>query len=210
MEMIELKNITKCYGNHKILDNINYIFQAGKVYLITGENGSGKSTLIKSILKLIRLTNGEITVNTNQIGYVPEHIIFPEFVQVFPFLQKLALIKKIDPFVVTDVVDFFLDFWGLYPNKRSFLKSLSKGMMQKIMIIQAFFGDPKLLVFDEPLNGLDEYSQMRFFKLIKEEKSRNKTILISTHYANYYRDFCDNFLKMNQGGINEEHFKLSF
>lgn len=210
MAMIELKNVTKYYGRHKILDEINYLFQTGKVYLITGENGSGKSTLIKSILKLISLTNGEIIVNTNQIGYVPEHIIFPEFVRVFPFLQKLALIKKIDRFVVTDVVDFFLDFWDLYPYKRSFLKSLSKGMMQKILIIQAFLGDPQLYVFDEPLNGLDKHSQMLFFKLIKEEKSRNKTILISTHYANYFRDFCDNLIKINQGRINEEHIKLSF
>ncbi|MGD9604937.1 MAG: ATP-binding cassette domain-containing protein [Bacilli bacterium] len=205
MIIIDLINISKSYGKQIIFNLLNYQFEQGKTYLITGENGAGKTTIIKAILKLIQIEEGEIKVKTNKIGYVPEKISFPDFVRAFSFLQQLALIKGIDAFIVNDIVDFYLDDWCLLENKQKHLKELSKGMLQKILIIQSFLGNPDLLVFDEPLNGLDERSQAHFKRLITKEKTAKKTILISTHYPEYYKGMEDVHLIVNNGCLNEKY-----
>ena len=205
MTIIDLNNVVKYYGRQLVLDHLTFSFQTGKVYLLTGENGTGKTTLIKAILQLIHLDEGFILVKTKQIGYVPEKINVPEFVRIFPFLEKLALIKKVDSGSVVDVVEFYLEKWGLLMQKNNFVKTLSKGMLQKLLLIQAFFSNPHLLIFDEPLNGLDETAQKLFFREIKKEKSYLKTIIISTHNLHYYQEIVDHFLTIHHGKLDEKH-----
>jgi ABC-type multidrug transport system ATPase subunit len=210
MEIIDLITVGKAFGKHVVLKQINYKFKKGFCYLLTGENGSGKSTLIKNILKLNRVTIGEIVMNSKRIGYVPEKISFPEFVKVAPFLQRLALIKGIDEKNCSEIIEGYLHQWGLIEAKYQFIKNLSKGMVQKVLIIQALLNNPEILIFDEPLNGLDEEAQKQFMDLVYEQKRFSKTIIISTHYPKNYDQVADIQIQIVNKSIYEKSISPSF
>ena len=167
--------------------------------MIVGENGAGKSTLLKIILGLIYPSGGTINTNNLQIAYVPEKINVPAFIKVGDFLQALADIKggkSLD-------IDYYLDYWNISFTKNKSLNELSKGMLQKVIITQAFLGKPEVFIFDEALNGLDKVMQKKLLELIAREKKKNKIILITSHYQDYYSDIVDKTLEIKNGLIWE-------
>ena len=198
--MIIIKNLQKYYKNRKVLD-IKYLhFEKGKAYLLCGANGSGKSTLVKSILKIIDY-QGNISINTKKIGYLPER--FPEvsYISGLNFLQGLKIDNKMEN--IHSLASYFsLDL-------HLSLSNLSKGNLQKVMIIQAIMNDANLLIFDEPLNGLDPISQNKFIDLLIKLKNKNRCIIITTHYPKYYEDLFDEVIYLEKGNIyeNQQNFK---
>lgn len=202
MPIIELTKVSKLYGTHQVLDSITYAFERGKCYLIIGENGSGKTTLLKGILGFVRFTSGMVRLQTNRIGYVPERIVFPELVSVSEFLGSLTGISG-----KNDSMENFLrllDEWGLGKDKTRKLHELSKGMLQKLLIIQSLAQDNELYLFDEALNGLDYGVQYKFIQTVSFLRSRGKTILISTHFPELFYPYCDCLLKIEKGGLYEK------
>ncbi|HHU56621.1 MAG TPA: ATP-binding cassette domain-containing protein, partial [Acholeplasmataceae bacterium] len=167
MKIIEINKLIKKYQNFEI--KINYYgFEYGKGYLLLGENGSGKSTLIKLILSLVKPTSGSVIVNTKKIAYAPEHISLPSLCTISTFLNNLCIIKNISN---RSIVTKLIALWNLDPNKK--INSLSKGMKQKVNIIQALIDDADLYIFDEALNGLDKEMQKQFMDYIKKLKCLN-------------------------------------
>lgn len=201
MKIIELINISKQYRKMKVLNQINYSFEEGKTYLLIGENGCGKTTLIKAILDLIKV-DGEIQSKNVKFSYIPERFVFPEFVNCYDFLYNLGLIKGMRADELMQIVNFYLDSWKV--PKQKLLRELSKGMCQKILIIQAILGSPDVFIFDEPLNGLDPLFQKEFLKLIKSFKKNKKTCLITTHYPKYYQKIYDVLLGIENGELIEK------
>lgn len=202
MNIIEISNLVKYYKDNLILNNINYNFIYNQTYLLVGANGSGKSTLIKIILSFVKATSGKASLYEKRIGYIPERAIFPEMISINDFLFNLALIRKIDNKKAPIIINQLLEEWNLDGIKR--MDKLSKGMLQKVLIIQAFIHDPALYIFDEPLNGLDFKSQAKFINLIKQLQLQKKTIIIVTHYKDYYQNLVDHIIYINNGGFDEE------
>ena len=99
----------------------------------------------------------------------------------------------------TKELDYYLDYFSLTTAKEKRLGELSKGMLQKVIIIQAFLGEPDVLVFDEALNGLDSVMQKKLLELIKKEKKKNKIILITSHYKDYYHDVVTKTIEIRDG-----------
>lgn len=198
--MIILKNFKKIYSKNIILDIKCFRFFKGKSYLIIGKNGSGKSTLIKCMLGINNINNGCIVLNTKNIGYIPEKYFFPEFCTVNKFLKTILDLYKKEKNI--DLIDFYCERFLL--DKSKLLSKLSKGMKQKVLIIQALLHDADIFIFDEPLNGLDDYSQNIFFEIIEEIKKMNKTLLITTHYPSLYGDKYDYYVKIENKGITNE------
>ena len=192
--MIPIHNLKKYYKNRLVLD-IEYLhFKIGKAYLLCGANGSGKSTLVKSILKIIDY-EGEIVKNTSKIGYLPER--FPEvsYISGINFLQGLKCDNNISK--IEELAKYFsLDL-------KLSISNLSKGNLQKVMIIQAIMNDASLLIFDEPLNGLDPASQDKFINLLKTFKESSRCIIITTHYPKYYEGLFDEVIYLEKGKIYE-------
>ena len=201
MDIIELRNITKVYNKHIVLNNLTYNFKRNMTYLLVGANGSGKSTLIKIILALVKPTIGTAKLNEERIGYVPEKGSFPEIVQIDNFLESIALIRNLHPSQIKDKINFYLSYWELDGSKR--MDKLSKGMMQKVLIIQALIHSPNLYIFDEPINGLDFESQKKFFYCINDLKTKS-TIIIATHFRDYYQNLANKIIYINNGGFDEE------
>lgn len=199
--MIKVFNLIKTYKNNNVLNIDFFNFEKGKSYLLVGSNGSGKSTLLKCILGINNINNGKIEINTKNIGYIPERFYFPEFCSIEKFLNSiLNIYNKMEN---NHLIYYYCQLFSL--NETTFISKLSKGMMQKVLIIQSLIHDADLFIMDEPLNGLDNYSQKLFFRIIDDLKLNNKTIIIATHYPQFYNNNYDYILKIDNKEIIYEN-----
>lgn len=199
--MIKLHNVIKTYKNKLVLDIKEFNFKQGKSYLLVGSNGSGKSTLIKCILNLNKCTSGEIILNSINIGYIPEKIYFPEFLSINSFLNSILSLYNID--IDNNMIDYYCSLFSIDKNLK--INNLSKGMKQKVLIIQSLIHDSNLFIFDEPLNGLDSKSQKVFLDIVEMLKVKNNTIIIATHYPLFYGKKFDYNIKIENNGITYEN-----
>lgn len=202
--MIKLKKIIKKYNNNLILDIESFDFEKGKSYMIVGNNGSGKSTLIKCILGINKINSGDIVINTKNIGYVPERYYFPDFCSIEKFLSSILELYSEEN--KDNLINYYCNLFSI--NKRKKLSKLSKGMSQKVLIIQALIHNPDLLIFDEPLNGLDPDSQKNFLHIVDKLKEAGKTIIIMTHYPSFYQNDFDYIVKIYNKNLYYENYKV--
>ena len=195
--MIKISKFKKYYKNNLILDISEFCFIKNKSYLIVGTNGSGKSTLIKCIMGINQPTLGEIIVKTKNIAYIPEKYYYPEFCTINQFLKSILGLYNLEHNV------YLIDYYCVRLNidKNKIISKLSKGMQQKVLIIQALIHNADLFIFDEPLNGLDNQSQKIFFEIINEIKKNNKTLIITTHYPSLYKNSYDFYVTINNKGL---------
>ena len=200
--MIEIINAYKKYKNNEVF-NIEYFkFNIGESYIIVGTNGSGKSTLIKCILSINNLSSGKIKLNSKNIGYVPEKYYFPEFCTIEKFL--LSILELYNLKENEKLIDYYCNLFKI--NKKKKISKLSKGMQQKTLIIQSLIHNAELFIFDEPLNGLDPPSQKIFFDIIDELKHNSKTIIVTTHYPNFYMSKFDYYIKIVDKKLKYENY----
>lgn len=202
MENIEISNLKKIYKKNLVLNIEYYTFKKGYSYLLLGENGSGKSTLIKIILSLVKSSKGIAKSSFIKTGYIPENIYLPSFLTIKGFLQIITKMRNVEN--LNSKINTYLQLWDLEGDK--LLSHLSKGMIQKLMIIQALIHNPDLLILDEPLNGLDIKSQKLFKNIINDFRSEKNTIIITTHFAKYYHNLYDKLLYLQEGKIYEKSF----
>lgn len=186
MKTVRLINVSKHYRKRVVLNNINFSFDKG-LYLVTGENGIGKSTLLKIIYGISKPTSGRV-VNKGDTSYLPERLKIPNFVTVTEFLRIMLELKTNtnDYMHIEDSINKYLERFSIYKYKNYKMNTLSKGTVQKIMIIYTLINNGDLYLFDEPLNGLDYSSQMVFISILGELIDNNKVIIISTHYISAY------------------------
>lgn len=199
--MIEIINAYKKYKNNEVF-NIEYFkFNIGESYIIVGTNGSGKSTLIKCILSINNLSSGKIKLNSKNIGYVPEKYYFPEFCTIEKFL--LSILELYNLKRNEKLIDYYCNLFKI--NKKKKISKLSKGMQQKTLIIQSLIHNADIYIFDEPLNGLDIESQKIFFKIIQGLKTKENTVLITTHYPKLYGKKYDHIIRIDKGSLINEN-----
>lgn len=210
--MIQLQNVTKRIKENTVLDNVSYTFKSGFVYGLYGQNGSGKTMLLRAISGLINLDSGSIFIDGeklhDKIEFPPETGIVIENMELLPEcsakrnLQMLAKIKNIAD--EKDII-FSLERVGLDPDSDKKVKKFSLGMKQRLNIAQAIFENQKIILLDEPTNALDEEAVQLIYKIIREEKSRGATIIVSTHHKEDLKEVCDVILKIAEGKIVEEN-----
>jgi len=157
--------------------------------LLLGSNGSGKSTLIKCILSLINY-EGNISID-GLIGYIPENFQFPMYVKVESFIRNLASITNSE-------FEALLVEYDLYEHRNKYIYALSKGMKQKLVIIQALVHNPDILICDEPINGLDLKVKKTFIEMLHNQKLLGKTILLASHYEDMYVDMADKVINLDE------------
>ncbi|MFA6842936.1 MAG: ABC transporter ATP-binding protein [Bacilli bacterium] len=195
--IIEIHNLKKYYGQNIVLNIKNFYFKAGISYLLIGENGSGKSTLIKIILGLVKISQGTIIKNILVIGYVPEMFPRISFISVYEFLYISLLDKR-----KSQDINTYCDRFKLDINK--YVSKLSKGNLQKLIIIQSFINNPAFIILDEPFNGLDDSIRKEFIKQINYKRRKGTSFLITTHYPKYYDEVYDVLLSLHNGEISYE------
>ncbi len=190
--LIELSNVDVKYKNEVVLESVSLSIDTGKFYVLVGENGAGKSTLLKVMMGLKNHINGTIRRNFSQFGYLPEKVDLPSYIKASEFLNDMILLKNTKTkFNITTELKYF-DLKNIRYN------SMSKGMKQKLAIIQSYIADQELIILDEPLNGLDHNSKELLVDKMEQLVKNGKTIIIVTH-------FFEIFSKLNPKLIKIEH-----
>jgi len=186
MRMIEARGVSKRYKSQVVLKDFDFLAERGEFVLLVGANGSGKTTFLKGLLGLVRFDSGTFLLGSRKIAYVPEKFAFPEFVSLEEFLGLF----------VEGEVESLLEEWGLKERRKKDFRKLSKGMRQKALLLQALHQDAEILVFDEPLNGLDKVSVRKFLEELKRLKAEGRTILLCSHSPQIFKKLADRTVVM--------------
>lgn len=209
--MIEVKNLTKKYKNFKAVDNISLNVYPGEVTILLGPNGAGKSTTIKSIAGLLNY-EGEITIcgfpnkssDAKRIfGYIPETPALYDLLTVYEHMRFIARAYNLED-GWPERAEMLLGRLELSEKKDKLSRELSKGMMQKVSIAAALVTDPKAVLFDEPLVGLDPKAINEMLSIFTELKGSGSSVLVSTHIIDTIEDIWDRAYIMNKGQIISE------
>ena len=207
---LQLEHISKSYGDNKALDDFSAVFTEG-IYGILGPNGAGKSTLMNIICTLLKCDDGTVIFNgkdihksgkeyLNQLGYMPQvQTLYPEFT-VREFLYYIGALKNMKPEHVRKRAALLLKKVNLYEQRHDKINTLSGGMKQRLMLVQALMADPQVLILDEPTAGLDPRQRIAVRNLILE-LSLHKIILISTHVVSDIEFIASECLLMRKGKI---------
>lgn len=211
MAIISVENVSLTIGNTQILRDISVEFEEGQIHGIVGRNGSGKTMLMKCICGFIRPTAGRIMVGGNQVGrdvdFPPDLgllIETPGFVPYYSGLKNLELLAAINHRASKERLNACMEQLGLGNAKDKRVSKYSMGMRQRLGIAQAVMEDPKLLILDEPLNGLDEQGVEDIRTLLLELKEQGKTILLSSHNREDIDLLCDSVCKMASGVLKQQ------
>ena len=207
MSVIEIKNLTKDYGNNQGVFDINLNIEKGEMIGFVGTNGSGKTTTIRNIMGFIKPTSGQVLVNNKSswehaseivkdIGYVPGEIAFPDLKTGIDFLKCQAEFLNMKNM---DYANELIERLQLDP--RANLKRMSKGMKQKTALVAALMNDAPIIILDEPTTGLDPLMRVTFLDIIKEEHKKGKTIFMSSHMFEELETTCDRVALINDGKI---------
>lgn len=180
-ELICINNMTKSFGQRKILDRIDLTIERGQSIALLGRNGTGKSTLLRIIGGLTTISSGAIKYAKDiKFNYIPEH--FPKMnITGMQYLRHMGLIEQIPDQIWKDQCLELVRAFHMENMLELPLKTLSKGTLQKVAVIQALLTKPDVLLLDEPLSGQDMQSQKKFISMINEIKQQGVTIIMSCH-----------------------------
>lgn len=205
--MIEVKNLTKTYGNHDALCGVSFKIANGKIYGLLGPNGAGKSTTIRTLLGLIRPTSGQVrifgkdiirnkTEILSDIGYMPSEATFYNGMKVKEIISLSANLRRKD---CRAEADRLCERLALDREKR--VEELSLGNRKKVSIVCALQHDPRLCILDEPTSGLDPLMQKEFFDILKERHSGGATIFLSSHVLSEIQKHCSRAAIIKEGRL---------
>ena len=206
--ILQLKNIDKSFGDKEVLKGVSFTAEGGKAFGLLGRNGAGKTTSIRILMNVFPANGGEVLIDGKPIdydkigiGYLPEERgLYPKKL-IIDQLVYFAELKGMSAKDAVKAVDYWLGRLGMseYRNKR--LDTLSKGNQQKIQLITALAHDPDIVILDEPFSGLDPVNAMLLKDVVKEQISKGKIVLFSSHQMSYIEEFCDSIAIINAGKV---------
>ncbi|HEY8393023.1 MAG TPA: ATP-binding cassette domain-containing protein [Capillibacterium sp.] len=209
--MIQIKDLTKRYGQHLAVDHINFSVNQGEILGFLGPNGAGKSTTMNIITGYLSATEGSVTIDgldlvdhpmevKRKIGYLPEFPpLYPEMT-VGEYLDFVAEIKRVSPAAKKESLEKIMDLIKIGEVRSRLIKNLSKGYKQRVGLAQALVGNPPILILDEPTVGLDPRQIIEIRELIKE-LGKDHTVILSSHILPEVSAVCERVIIINKGKI---------
>lgn len=209
--MIEVKDLTKRYGDHLAVDHLSFCVEKGQVYGFLGANGAGKSTTMNMLTGYIAPSEGEIRIHGKDIlrepeeakkciGYLPELPPVYMDMTVKEYLAFVAELKKVPKKEVKEQLAQIMQMTGIEDVKERLIKNLSKGYRQRVGLAQAIVGYPEVIILDEPTVGLDPKQMIEIRELIRK-LSEKHTILLSSHILSEVSAVCDHILIISHGRL---------
>lgn len=210
--LLEVKDLTRSFGSLKAVDGISFSLEAGVILGFIGPNGAGKSTTMRIIATLDVPTSGEVVLDGKSLvtrpdqarpllGYMPDRYGTYHDMTVFEFLDFFARAYRLRGAQRTERVDSVMDFIGLQPLKEKLTSELSKGMKQRVALARTLLHDPRLLILDEPADGLDPRARIELRELLRALASQGKAVLISSHILTELSEICDTCAIIEQGRL---------
>ena len=206
MDIIEIKNLSKYYGKIKGIEKLTFSIKKGEIFGFLGPNGAGKTTTIRTLLGYLHPTKGtayifgkniedDIVEIKRNVGYIPGelniygHLTAKQFLNYFTSLRNKEMV----------LLDELLEIFDIPLDRK--IKGYSKGMKQKLGIIQAFMDDPEIVIMDEPTSGLDPLLQQKFYDFLHKQKKKGKTIFFSSHILSEVDKICDRVAIIKDGSL---------
>lgn len=210
--MIELKQVIKSYGSHRVLDGINLKVNEGEIYGFIGQNGAGKSTTMNILAGLIDFQKGQCVINNREvhmgkagtakdIGYLPEDPRFYPYMNAWEYLSFIGTIGGDNADKIRKKSAELLEIVKLTEAAKRAIGGYSRGMKQRLGIAAALYHDPKILLLDEPSSALDPEGRTDVLEIISRLKKEGKTIFLSTHILNDIERICDRVGILHKGKI---------
>jgi ABC-2 type transport system ATP-binding protein len=210
--MLDVRGLTKKYRRDAVVDHVTFTVPDGKVTGYLGPNGSGKSTTVKMLAGLLQPTSGQILWNgcdirqdmiafKRRLGYVPEEAFVYPHLTGLEHLQLIGRLRQLPERLVERKANELLRLLWLHEHRYSPISTYSKGMKQRVLIAGALLHDPDLLIFDEPLSGLDISSALLLHELIAALARRGKTILYISHVLEITEKVCSRVVMLYQGKV---------
>tara|TARA_B110000438_G_scaffold220604_1_gene213718 strand:- start:139 stop:738 length:600 start_codon:yes stop_codon:yes gene_type:complete len=197
--MLQITNLSKSFSDTKVLDNISHTVDSGKLVALLGKNGSGKTTFLKCISNIMNIDSGHINYN----GY--SFLFLNDKANIFSDLTILnnlkCILRSYNQDLNVDNYNKYLDLLNLKEFENLPLKYLSRGNLQRNKLFVALNLSWKYLLIDEPFTNLDDSAQDIFRDIFLDLKSKDKTIIFSTHNFSYVSDICDQSIKIEMGKI---------
>lgn len=205
--MLEVSNISKSFGDKKVVNNISFNVKKGKIFGLLGRNGAGKSTIFRMVLNILKPDNGSVKYNgstidethSDSIGYLPEEGSLILSYSVIEQLLYYGALKSMSEKQIKERAIELLEKFNILEYLNMKIKDLSKGNRQKIQFIIAVLHNPDLLILDEPFSGLDPISVDEFKKIILELKDEGKMIVFSSHRMDHVEMLCEDILIIDKG-----------
>jgi len=209
--LIELKNITKYYGNFPAVTDISFKIERGEIVGLLGPNGAGKSTTMKMITGYMPPTSGELTIDNydivqesiearKKIGYLPETVPLYTDMTVYSYIEFMGKLRGINSKNIKSKVENVIDICKLGDYRYSLISKLSKGYRQRVGIAQSIIHEPEVLILDEPTIGIDPNQVVETRQLIKN-LSGEHTLVLSSHILPEVSTICERVLIINEGEI---------
>ncbi len=210
--MIEIKNVTKKYGDKKAVDNVSFNVNDGEIFGFIGHNGAGKTTLIKSIVGIHDFDEGDIIINGKSIkdkaveckkemAFVPDNPEMYENMKAIDFINFICDMYEVDEKTREKNIKKYAKLFEIENNLNDTIDSFSHGMKQKIALISALAHDPKILIMDEPFVGLDPKAVFDVKEVMNEMIKDNKIIFFSTHILDVAEKLCSRVAIIKEGKL---------
>ncbi|XMB67472.1 ATP-binding cassette domain-containing protein [Mycoplasmatota bacterium zrk1] len=205
--MLRVENVTKRYGELVAVNKLSFEVKKGEIFGLLGLNGAGKTTTFRMILNLFTPDEGHVYLNddvigyehSNEIGFLSEERSLLVKMTVLDQLTYYGKLKSLPTEELLKSIDYWLNRFNITKYKNKKIKELSKGNQQKIQFISAIIHNPKLLILDEPFNGLDPINVELFKEVILEFKSKGATIIFSSHRMEHVEMFCEKLVILVDG-----------
>lgn len=209
--MIEVRNLTKQYGNHTAVSDLSFTIDSGQIYGFLGPNGAGKSTTMNILTGCLAATSGEVKINGHDIyeeanlakkciGYLPEQP--PLYTDMTPleYLRFVGEAKGLRRAALTEQIDLAMERTQIVEMKNRLIRNLSKGYKQRVGIAQALLGDPEVIILDEPTVGLDPKQIIEIRDLIRD-LGQDHTVILSSHILSEVQAVCDVVMIISHGRL---------
>jgi ABC-2 type transport system ATP-binding protein len=215
---LAIQGLTKTYRDPMTLkpftavSEVTFDLRRGEIFGLLGPNGAGKTTTIKLVLGLARPTGGRVLLEgrdpqdpraRRRLGYLPENPCFYDHLNAAEYLELVGDLFGLDSTIRRRRSAALLDRLGLAPHAKKPLRKYSKGMTQRLGLVQALLNEPTLLVLDEPMSGLDPIGRAEVKQILREERSRGVTILLSSHVLAETESICDRVGILQNGRLLE-------
>jgi len=208
--MLEAVHLTKRYASLPAVEDLTFTLRPGQVLGCLGPNGSGKSTTVKMLTGLLEPTRGVVQFGGRRIqddlqsyrkrlGYVPEEAHLYPYLSGWEYLEMIATLRGMERGEYAVKIDSLLELFSLHPHRHASIGTYSKGMRQRILLISAVMHNPEILIFDEPLSGLDVTSALIFKNLVQELGRSGKLVFYCSHVLEVVEKICSDVLILRNG-----------
>jgi ABC-type multidrug transport system ATPase subunit len=210
--LVEISQVTKSFGAKVALNDVSFSIPSGQICGLLGPNGAGKTTLFRLLMGILRATEGALLIDGRDafedrvevkrlVGFLPDEPVFYSYLSGREILELSAGMHGLDVKAAMDRVKPLTARLRLADDINSYAEDYSRGMKKKLGLLLAMLHEPKLLILDEPTNGLDVESTHLFYNLMLEEAGRGVTVLFSTHLMDHLARICSHAVIINEGRV---------